>query len=185
MTHLPYEDWLLADPSEEPLTPQQTAALQEHLQDCAECRALADALREVEGELRAAVVVEPEAGFSHRFEARLEADRQRLFRRQSLALLGFSVSGAILLLGILALLVWPLFEMPSILFWMMVYRLAGIFTYAQEAQDFFAAFRNTFGAISPIWWVLFAGVLSELAVLWIVSLRLLTKPRKVPNESIH
>jgi hypothetical protein len=33
--------------------------------------------------------------------------------------------------------------------------------------------------------VLIAGILSELAVLWIVSLRLLTKPRKVPNETIN
>lgn len=185
MMHQPYEDWLLADPNEEPLTPQQAAALQEHLQSCAECEALANALREVEGQIRTASQVEPESGFTHRFQARLEADRQRLLRRQSLALLGFSIGGAILLLGILALMVWPLLEMPSIVFWIVVYRLAGIFTYAQAAQDFFASFQNTFGAISPLWWVLFAGILSELAVLWIVSLRLLTKPRKVPNETIN
>jgi hypothetical protein len=47
-------------------------------------------------------------------------------------------------------------------------------------RDFFsAAFRAATGVVPVVWWVLFAGLLCELGVLWVVSFRLLTNPRRI------
>jgi hypothetical protein len=180
MNHQPFKDWLIADPTEEPLTPEQRTALQGHLQGCESCRLLSTAWQAAESRLKQAPTLAPEPGFASRWHRRLQADRQRLHRRQSLALLSFSLAGAALLLGSLAILAYPLLESPSLLFWTWLYRLMTMISYAGTAQDIFAGIFNTATVkLSWIWWVITAGVLTELAVLWIVSYRLLTNPRRI------
>lgn len=177
MNHQLYEDWLL---SEEPLAPQETAALQQHLQGCESCSLLSVAWQEVEDQLQMAPTLAPAPGFTGRWQARLEADRQRLHRRQSLALLGFSMAGAFLLFSSLAIFALPLLESPNLLFWTWIYRILSLGFLVASLQDFAAIlFQTATGTVSIVGLVLFAGLLSELGVLWIVSWRILTNPRRV------
>jgi hypothetical protein len=175
--HLPFEDWLFSD---EPLDPQQNRALQGHLEGCLTCREKDLAWHEVETRLKAAPVLSPAPGFTMRWQARLAAERLRKERRQTLNILLFSLGGAGLLLFILAWLVLPALRSPEPLFWASVYRLFSLFTLANLARDSFFSFIQSITGVVPLTlWILFAGLVSELAVLWIVTLRLLTKPRRV------
>jgi hypothetical protein len=177
MNHQPFEEWLLLG---EPLGPGETAELQEHLQSCETCRELSGSLQAVEQHLRAAPLEAPQPGFATRWQARLEADRQRLHRRQSLAFLAFVVAGAVLLLASLAIEVMPLLDTPGALLWIWVYRTLRLITFADVAEDLLSnVFRTASGTIPWTGWVLFVGILTELAVLWVVSLRMLTNPRRV------
>jgi hypothetical protein len=180
MNHQPFEDWLFGDRdrSENPLNPQEKAALQEHLENCAACRSLAEAWQTAESHLRSAETVAPQPGFTLRWHKRFEADRQRLQRRQSLAMLGFSIAAMVTLIGSLAILSWPVLQSPSLLLWTWFYRFLAVVSIFGTAQDFLLSILHTAsGTISPVLWVLIAGFLSEIAVLWVVIFRLLTLPR--------
>lgn len=182
MNHQQYEDWLFAyyDPIEETLTPQQVAELRTHLQTCPHCQNLADAWREMDAQLRRSPEVEPQPGFSSRWQSRLEAQSQRLHRRQSLATLGFALGGAALVLGSLVVMAWPWLSKPSLLVWGSLYQLVMLLNYADGIRQPMAAFlRSTGGLVPLVGWVFFVGVITELAVLWVVSLRLLTNPRRI------
>ena len=176
MEHRVFEDWLF---TEDPLSPQEQEALREHLSECESCRTLSKAWQNVEAELRVAEITPPAAGFTARWQARLEADAQRMQRKQSLAILGLSMGGAALLLGSLLVLLWPVLQSPQVLFWTWIYRLMGLYTTLGTVQEFTSVLlRTMFGVIPLIWWVIIAGILSELGVLWVVSLRWLTNPQR-------
>jgi predicted anti-sigma-YlaC factor YlaD len=176
MEHHVFEDWLF---TEDPLSPQEQEALREHLSECESCRTLSTAWHNVEAGLRVAEIIAPAAGFTSRWQARLEADSQRMQRKQSLAILGLSMAGAALLLGSLLIVLWPVLQSPQVLFWTWVYRMMGLYTTLGTIQEFTSVLLQTmFGVIPLIWWVIIAGILSELGVLWVVSLRWLTNPQR-------
>lgn len=192
MTHQQYEEWLFADydqraalqgtgqDAEASLTPGQQAQLQEHLRECSECRMLAEAWQVVDLRLREAPMLEPQAGFAQRWEARLQADRQMLQMRQTLAVLGFGAFGVLTLLASLVMLTLPLIQSPKALVWAGVYRVITLFSYLELAQDVFLPFfQAATGAVPAYWWLIFAGLLTQLAVLWVVSYRLLTNPWRI------
>jgi predicted anti-sigma-YlaC factor YlaD len=176
MKHHVFEDWLF---NEDPLSPQEQEALREHLGECESCRTLSAAWSNVETKLREAEIIAPAAGFTNRWQARFQADRQRRQRKQSLTILGFSMAGAALLLGSLLVVLWPVLQSPQVLFWTWVYRLMELYTTLGTIQEFVTVLLQTmFGIIPLIWWVILAGILSELGVLWVVSLRWLTNPQR-------
>lgn len=175
--HLPFEDWLFSD---EPLDARESQSLQEHLQDCSSCSELSLAWHEVETRLKSAPALAPAAGFTLRWQARLAADRLKKERRQTLSILLFSIGGALLLLLFLAWLSLPALRSPEPFFWASVYRVFSLVTLAGSAQDFLTSIFQPIAGLVPFTWVvLFAGLLCELGVLWIVTLRLLTRPRRV------
>lgn len=180
MNHQPFEDWLF---SEEPLAPQAAADLQAHLETCADCRRLANAWQSVNAELRQAPQVEPAAGFTSRWQDRLEADRQRLHRRQGFFALGYFVAGAVILTASLLVLALPLLRSPDVLIWTWVYRLVNLVTVADVLGDLFRGLANLAGGgLSVAAWVLFVGLVSEIAVLWVVSYRWLTNPGRATEQ---
>lgn len=183
MNHQTYEEWLFThydDRGGEKLTVQQENDLQTHLQGCAECRQLAQAWQHVGARLRAAPQIEPEPGFIARWQARLEIDAQRVQRKQTMAALGFSLAGAVMLFASLLLLALPWMQAPKALVWAAVYRLITLLTYVQAAQGFvIPVFQTALGAIPTFWWLVFIGLITELGVLWVVSYRFLTNPRRI------
>jgi hypothetical protein len=182
MNHRLYEDWLFThvDPGGDELSPQQVKELQVHMQTCPTCQQLANSWRQVEVELRRPVMVEPAAGFSLRFQARLEADLARLHRRQSLLVLAFYLGAAFLLVGSLLALAWPWLGSPEVLFWSWFYRLFTMASYVEVAQGFMRTLIQSAAGVMPFsGWMFLVGGLCELGVLWIVSFRLVTKPRRV------
>ncbi len=182
MNHQLYEEWLFTyyDPAEEELTSQQIAELEAHLQGCQDCRKLADGWRGAGAQLRKAQEVAPQPGFTDRWQARFMVERQRLHHRQTLAMLIFAIGGAALLFGSLVVISAPWLREPRLLFWSWVYQMITLFAYADVVREVAASlFRTTTGAIPLVGWVFLAGLLCELGVLWVVSFRLLTNPRRI------
>ena len=98
MDHRPFEDWLLENKE---LTSSEKRQLNAHLQACPSCTALA----EVDLALKSVRVAAPTAGFTDRFQIRLEARKKALRQRN---FWGFFV----LTLSVASLLAW--FSWPFI-----------------------------------------------------------------------
>jgi len=182
MNHQPYLDWLFSgdEPGDDMLAPQQNVELQEHLQSCELCRSMSDAWQIVEKHLQGQTMVEPEPDFISRWEARLEVERRRMHRRQIGAMLVFSVGGAVVILATLVILIWPWLGSPGVLLWTWIYHLFTLYSYTELAQDILVRILRTAIIAVPVTWVIIMmGLFSELGVLWIVSFRLLTNPRRI------
>ena len=96
MNHRPFEGWLL---NTQALSADEKRQLDTHLQICSSCTALA----EVNLALKSVKMVAPAAGFTDRFQIRLEA-RKRALRRRNI--LGF-VLLTMCVLGALLFIAWP------------------------------------------------------------------------------
>jgi len=177
MNHQQFEEWLFSDQT---LTPQEEAVLQDHLEGCESCRLLAASWREVERDLREAPFEAPVPGFTLRWRRRLEAQQRRLHRRQSVVLLGYSIAGVFLLLGSLTILLWPQLQSPNTLFYTWLYQIVSLVAYFSFAGEILSSiFRTATNIVPLVWWILILGILSELGVLWVVSFRMLTNPRRI------
>jgi hypothetical protein len=175
--HLPFEDWLLA---ETPLNAEEERALQAHLHTCEDCRRLATAWREVDRQLRTAPILAPVRGFTGRWQTRWEAERRIIHRRQTLAIMLFCLGGTGLLLASLGLLAVPLLDAPRTFVWAWIYQMMSLISLAGGAGDLASSLLKTMAQVIPLpGWVLFIGLFSELAVLWVVTMRILTNPRRV------
>jgi hypothetical protein len=176
MNHHYFEDLLFA---EQPLTPQDNAALQEHVRDCESCQILANAWQEVESQLHRSAILEPASGFTDRWQTRLALDSQRVQRKQSMLLLGFSIGGATVLLASLAVLLLPLADSPLVFVAAWLSRLAEMIGLINNTGDVISKLFETFGGSVSLIWVIFGtGLVSLLAVLWLVSYRVLSAPRR-------
>jgi hypothetical protein len=175
--HLPFEDWLLYRAT---LNPAEKQSLLEHLRSCDACRQLSASLHEVESLLRAAPAAAPSPGFTNRWSARLEAEHQKIHQRQTLAILLFYTGGAAIVLASLGILALQYFQSPDTFFWSWLYRLMTLIDLVGGAGEVVRVSLRTLIELIPLTgWVLFIGILSELAVIWLVTLRLLTNPRRV------
>jgi hypothetical protein len=186
MTHQPYLDWLLADPDQpaEVLSSDQAAALQDHLDQCLECRRLAVAWQSVEVELQRAPLLEPAPGFTGRWQTHLEVSRQRQHRRQSMTMFAMSLGLALILLATLANLAWPLFQSPRLLVWTYLYQFVRWASLVNAAQQFMGSvLRGAAQSLSPVGWIFTAGGLTLLTALWVVSYRALTNPHSISIRS--
>jgi hypothetical protein len=125
-------------------------------------------------------MVAPDPGFTDRWQARLETERMQAHRRQSLGILVLSACGAILLLAVILAIAWPLVKSPGLLALVTLYQASRIILLMGSSQRFLADLISSTGFSLPwIAWVFVVGVVSQLGVLWIISYRLLTNPRRV------
>jgi anti-sigma factor RsiW len=176
MTHQPFQDWLFEDA----LDAGQADALHSHLETCADCRSLVGAFRQVERSLHAAPLVAPTPGFTLRWHSRLEAERSRLHHRQLRIAAVIGVSGAVILLGLLAILLWPLLDSLDALLWAGVYQLYLAFVFLRSASETLGAFARGVALVLPVAaWILALGLLTQAGVLWVVSYRYMTNPRRI------
>jgi hypothetical protein len=189
MTHQQYEDWLFIslDPEAEPLALDEKQALAAHLETCQTCQQLAWAWSAMENELKEAPMVEPQAGFSMRWLDRQsasekQAERERLYRRQSLAMLAFTIAAGMLTIASLVIISLPLVDSPNLLFWSLVYRAMEAVSTIMGVGGMVSSLFDTAAGVAPVGlWILVFGLVCELGVLWVVSFRLLTKPRRVTS----
>jgi anti-sigma factor RsiW len=176
MSHQAFQDWLFEDT----LDVTQSDALHSHLETCLECRSLVGAFRQVEHGLRAAPLVAPTDGFTLRWQARLEAERGRSHQRQVWLALGVGLSGALTLLGLLALLFWPMLDSLDALLWAGAYQLYLAFAFARQAGEITGAFAKALAPSLPlVFWIVALGLLTQASVLWVVSYRYMTNPRRI------
>lgn len=176
MTHQPYQDWLFEDT----LDVTQTDALRSHLDACVECRSLVGAFHQVEHSLRTAPLVAPTPGFTLRWQDKLDAERSRLHRRQVRLALAFGLSGAFILLALLAVLLWPLLDLLDALLWAGAYQFYLVYAFVLNAGQALGAFAKGLALVMPLAvWVLAVGLLTQASVLWVVSYRYMTNPRRI------
>lgn len=175
--HQPFETWLLTEGA---LTQEESHALQEHLNDCQACRKLSEALREVERELRAASVLSPAPGFVQRWQAHAEADRLRLYRRQTFFIMLLSIGGAMFLQTWLASVLYPLIQSPVPVLLAVVYEFTSTLTLATAiGEALMTVLRTVVGVIPPTQWAAIWLALAGVGALWIITLQRLTRPRRI------
>ncbi len=186
MTHQPYEDWLiegsgsLVGSPDRPLKPEEAIALHAHLQECLECHRLALALAAVETDLREAPQLAPEPGFADRWQARHAVEQARLHRRQSLFVLGFFITGAILLFGSILFVGLPYLRSSDTVLWIYLYEFARFFSMVNTLLGLImVVFRTVLVAMPWGVWVLLMSLVSLLLVIWVASLRYVSKQRRV------
>lgn len=173
-SHRPFEDWVL---SETTLSPQDTLALNEHLDQCESCRNLAAAWGEVETRLRSRVQIAPQAGFTARWQERWARERRRQQRRQTLVIMLFSVGGAVALMVLLGIILLPILQSPRPILLALVYQVTRtVASFTSTASVFGSLARPLLGIIPPSLWVGIGTAIGALAVVWIVALRKLTSP---------
>ncbi len=174
MDHRPFEDWLLENKT---LTCNEQRQLNAHLQSCSSCTALA----EVNLALKSVRLAEPVAGFTDRFQVRLQARKKALRMRNLWGFLVLSVS----VVGLLAWIGWPLilrvFQSPVDV---LVSWLTALMSVWAAIQTMFHAGETVLkvlpGFIPEYIWaaILFTAV--GWVILWVFSLLKITKvPRGV------
>lgn len=175
--HMYYEGLLF---SGEALNPEEKRALEAHLQECEGCQQLSAAWHAVERQLSSAPALSPQPGFTARWLKRLEQDQQKIQRRQTLAILLFCMGGAALLLASLGLLLTPMLGSSKIYFLTWVYRWMSEITMISSTGEAVSAFTRTLiNVIPPYMWMLIVGIASQLLVIWFVTIRFLSNPRRV------
>lgn len=175
MSHQPFELWLF---DEQSLTPEQSHALQEHLQGCDACYNLAVAWRQIQPLMSAAPLVTPAPGFSTRWQECLEHDRKALLRRQSLFVLSFGIGSAAIFLAMLVAIVLVSIESPMEWFVLLVTRVTSLITFAGAMQDVYGVLRS----VVPTSWV--AGValgITGLSIVWLISLQKFALSRRISS----
>jgi len=178
MNHKPAIDWLFEDPVE--LSQAQANVLQDHLADCESCQELAESYRQLTTVLKKSEQLGPEAGFASRWQVKLQASRAKAHRRQVMAALAFVSGGTLVLIGLLVFIAWPWLRSPDLLLWTWIYQMITLFTYANALREVVVPAIWELADLMPLAaWVFGFDLLSEMAVLWVVSYRLLTNPRRV------
>ncbi len=178
MTHQTYLDMLFEDP--EDLSHEQALSLENHLASCRRCQEMAYAIKSVDLEMHRSEMAEPQPGFALRFQDRLLVKQHLIHQKQVRLTFGVVAAGLFILGGIFVIFSWPLLRSPSLLAWTAVYQLYVMFTYLDVLEGFVSLFFNvSYSAIPLITYFFFVGFISELAVLWVVSYRLLTNPRRI------
>jgi anti-sigma factor RsiW len=182
MNHRNFEDWYFSsqDPQSEKLDSDRLTELNLHLESCQSCQQLVTAWQDIDQAFQRSPDVLPETGFTNRWELRLEADRQRLQGRQVLLVLAFCLGAVVILSGSLFLLAWPWAKTPDLILWFWISRIFSVLSVAGGIRVSVGIILNTAASvIPPGGWILLVGFASELAVLWLVSIRLLTNPRRI------
>ena len=177
LEHYDYETMIF---NEAPLRPEEQTDLQAHLEQCDECRSLAAAWQGMQRDLSAAPVQAPAAGFAGRWEQRLEHDHQRTHHKQALVSLGLSMAGALFL--VLALVFWlsPVFATPKVYLYAFLYQALNLIVAADMVQNMLFGFvRSAASPLTLVIGLILVGIVSQLGVLWLASIRLATQTRRV------
>lgn len=166
MNHQPYETWLLG---EMPVTPQQQAELQQHLESCPDCRRLETGWKQARQQMLGTPMAAPRPGFVARYQAGLAERRARLARRQALrliAILTAAMAGTGLVIAIwLAFTTTPLMLLLTAVDTMS--RIIQTFSSLQQALRFLLS--NTHPLAVAVIWVFVSGWVAVLSTAWVCS----------------
>ncbi|HZD55798.1 MAG TPA: zf-HC2 domain-containing protein [Anaerolineales bacterium] len=173
MNHQLFEDWLF---SEDPLSPDQVQALEDHLKTCDSCRQLSVAWSEVETLFVSAPPAMPAAGFTARWKAhwrfQLADKNHKRQQKQTWAIFGVTTLGTILLFMLMFGQFRSAIDTPTDLFLFWVTWMTSLLSYANAVQDVSLTLLRTLLSVLPLsYWVVSLSALCALSLLWIFSLR--------------
>jgi anti-sigma factor RsiW len=175
MKHQPYESWLF---EQESLSQDQSRELEDHLEICDSCHALATAWKDIEGKLLSASPVAPAPGFTQRWRSRLADHRRRTSQLQMSAMLLTTTIGSAALAFLFGVELLPLLQsaVPAFVAWSgkVVNFVANLNPFRMVIGILIeAALEN----IPLVYRVSLPLCLAGLAALWVVSLHRLSYQR--------
>jgi predicted anti-sigma-YlaC factor YlaD len=176
MNHQYFKDWLL---SEDPLTSDQTDALQEHLQTCDTCRQLEAAWSEVHLLFQNDQEVDPKPDFTERWLKELNTQQLKRQKRMVWIVFGVTVGIAGLLLFLLSYQAFDLLSSPTQLVLIGISRVVYLLSLLYATSDILQVLTNLVPKVSPAVFVLFTGMVSFLSVLWFVTYKQLITNRRL------
>ena len=177
MNHQPYEDWLFSD---EPLLPEQTRDLQSHLRMCDSCRQLSESWVDIQNLFQITPQIEPQAGFSSRWINRLAEREKQAKQRQSWIMLIITGGVATFILFLMGVNLFASVDQPIQLLLLGTNKIAEWLSIIKATNEVLSALIELVSImIPPVWWVMFAVVISLLGLLWIYSLKQLIQPRRI------
>jgi len=182
MTHQPYEEWIFINTSREKdlLTWAQRVELQKHLDNCPTCRSLFDAWRDVEQDLGRTPDIAPKSGFSRRWLDHLETQHDEQFMRTIRALFAIIGVGCLTLFIFLVVISSNRAMSPADQIWNIIVNIYQISSYFEVVFRYAIVIFGTAARTIPLsWFLLFAGVASELIVLWFLLFRVITNARRL------
>jgi predicted anti-sigma-YlaC factor YlaD len=165
MSHQPFETWLLEENNR---TPEQEAALQAHLQNCAECRQIQTGWQAARLSLESARMARPAPGFTQRFSASLAERRAQQAHRRQIRNLILGLSLGLIATAILLTVVIFTFTSPvDLLVNGVEVFTVGVNRWNQITHVLSAAIRQP---IFLVMWILVTCGVSFLACAWLFSL---------------
>lgn len=177
MSHKEYEEILFSDRG---LSPEQAGDLHEHLKQCDPCFQLSQSWREVEAQLVSPVFADPQPGFVNRWQARLEVEHQKEEKRQNFRMMILTWGTALIISLAIVVISWPVIQAPKAFFYTYLYQLLSLVSFTNSLRSISAGLIEGLPEAVPWILILFAmGVLTQLGVFWVVSYRMLTRPRRV------
>lgn len=147
------------------LNGDEGTALEQHLAECAECRALAEAWRTVESRLLASRPAGPGPGFVSRWQLRLAQVQAKRRQRRTWAVLAATAGGASILAPYFGLHLWAVLSAPTAVALQWLERLQELSAGLETLRSFITFVIYALPDVPVLWWV---GLL--LAALWISGL---------------
>ncbi|HSF80472.1 MAG TPA: hypothetical protein VLA49_04540 [Anaerolineales bacterium] len=175
--HQPFESWVFTP---EDLAETENQTLHEHLKDCDSCRNLAQALQDMDSQLRIAPMLSPAPGFTARWDARLVAHLTRRQRLQTFWVMLASIGGAVSLLLLTGWMILPLLRTPTPILLAWAYQSLGAFVYLGDMGQAVLTIFNTLFSVIPITvWIAVLVTMGALGALWLVTYQRLMSTRRV------
>jgi len=165
MDHRPFEDWLLNAQS---LTAEENRQLNTHLQNCSSCTALA----EVNLALKSVKMAAPAAGFTDRFQMRLEAQKKALHRRNfwGFLVLTFSVFSGLVWMALP--FIKSLIQSPVDLLASWLSTVVSILASTQALFQGGRVILKVLPGFIPVYiWIVALLVVGGWSLLWVLSLK--------------
>jgi len=176
MNHQPFRDWLL---SGEKLSADEINKLQEHMQSCESCRQTESAWHEVESVMRAIPQVEPEPGFTNRWQVHLAAYLEQKQKRRGWMMIGLDVVLIGFLFGLITNQIWSLIQLPGPFLVAWFTRLFSLVTLYYTFQEMFSSYSGNIPFISIVGMFFLFGIVSFMSVLWLATYRKLIYVRRI------
>jgi hypothetical protein len=176
MNHQPFRELL---GSEEPLSAEQSQALQDHLSACDSCNQVESALREVEFALRKLPQVEPASGFTARWQEHLDeyqSHRQSRWGWVSIAATTLIATG---LLVLLISQLWSLIEAPGPYLAQWLNRLVSLASLYYMVRNVADSYSWPIPLYTFIGMFFLVGMISFMSVLWLTAYRKFSLARRV------
>jgi predicted anti-sigma-YlaC factor YlaD len=168
MEHQPFERWIF---EAETLSDEQTSALQDHLQECGQCRGIADAWHAVEQEIMLATMVSPAPGFTQRWKAHL-IEQRRIAERRQLIAIGVSIlTGMVVVASLLLMRFVILYQSSNVdlLSWLgEVLRVVEHLNLVRQILG--AVFSSMLSTVPLVFRVAIPTALAGLSTLWFFSM---------------
>ncbi len=176
MNHQPFREWLL---SEEPLSTDQSLALQDHLSICEVCSQVESALKEVEFAIRKVPQTEPASGFTLRWQEHLAEYQSRQRSRWGWVSIAATTLIATGLIILMITQLWSLIESPGPFLALWLDRLVSIASVYYLLRNIAGAYTWSTSLYTFLGMFFLAGIISFMSVLWLTAYRKFSLARRV------